>query len=295
MRLPVTGVYSLYATVNGLGNAPADPTFRCRGRELVMATRTPEGPAALRVVHTGDELLAEAYGDGGAWLIERAGDLCGLHDDPLAFVPADPRLAELVRRNQATRMSRGANPLEIAIRSVFGQRVTAEEARRFYAMFVHRYGEPAPGPFGLKLPPSPAAIRRLAAVDLHRLALDRGSATALRALAVEADRIDAQRDDMARTIARMGALPQIGPWTLALVRRHAYGDASAALVGDWHVARDVVFALTGEERGDDARMLELLAPYAGNEARVIEALALTGVHHPRRAPGRGLGVLAANL
>ena len=45
-------------------------------------------------------------------------------------------------------------------------------------------------------------------------------------------------------------------------------------VGDFHLKNLVAFALAGEPRGDDARMLELLAPYAGRRALVVRVLEL---------------------
>jgi hypothetical protein len=48
--------------------------------------------------------------------------------------------------------------------------------------------------------------------------------------------------------------------------------------------------LTGRPRGSDAEMLELLAPWAGQRARVMRLIELGGVmpprFGPRLAPGR---------
>ena len=126
----------------------------------------------------------------------------------------------------------------------------------------------------------------MTANDFRAIGVDHARGRALRAIAAEADRLERDRDDADAVVNRLRRLPNIGPWTIALVRMRCFGDASAALVGDWHVARDVVYALSGEERGDDRRMLELLAPFRGHEARVVELIGASGVRHPRRAPGR---------
>jgi hypothetical protein len=42
--------------------------------------------------------------------------------------------------------------------------------------------------------------------------------------------------------------------------------------------------LAGEPRGDDARMLELLAPYAGQRGRVIRLLEAARIKIPRFGP-----------
>ena len=56
-------------------------------------------------------------------------------------------------------------------------------------------------------------------------------------------------------------------------------------VGDFHLPNLVAWALAGEPRADDARMLELLEPYRGQRARVIRLLELSGIRAPRYGPG----------
>ena len=55
-------------------------------------------------------------------------------------------------------------------------------------------------------------------------------------------------------------------------------------VGDFHLPNLVAYALAGEPRGDDARMLELLEPYRGQRARVMRLLELSGIRPPRYGP-----------
>ena len=64
----------------------------------------------------------------------------------------------------------------------------------------------------------------------------------------------------------------------------AWGDPDAVSVGDFHLKNLVAFALAGEPRADDARMLELLAPYAGRRALVVRVLELGGPRPPRYGP-----------
>jgi 3-methyladenine DNA glycosylase/8-oxoguanine DNA glycosylase len=72
-------------------------------------------------------------------------------------------------------------------------------------------------------------------------------------------------------------------WTAAEVRQRAHGDANAVSFGDYHVARDIGWALTGVEADDD-RLAELLAPYVPHRYRVQRLLELSGHRRPRRAP-----------
>jgi 3-methyladenine DNA glycosylase/8-oxoguanine DNA glycosylase len=73
-------------------------------------------------------------------------------------------------------------------------------------------------------------------------------------------------------------------WTAAEVALVALGDADAVSVGDYHLKHQVAYALAGEERGTDARMLELLEPYAGHRGRVCRLIVAAGITAPRRAP-----------
>ena len=64
-------------------------------------------------------------------------------------------------------------------------------------------------------------------------------------------------------------------------------------IGDYHLPHQVSWALTGEPRGDDARMLELLEPYRGHRGRVIRLLEAGGVTAPRFGPRMSRQSIAA--
>ena len=96
--------------------------------------------------------------------------------------------------------------------------------------------------------------------------------------------VGAGRRSGARPTRALRAIPGIGPWTAAEVGIRAFGDPDAVSVGDFHLPTMVTWALAGEPRGTDERMLELLEPYRGQRGRVLRLLELTGVGPPRRAP-----------
>ena len=89
---------------------------------------------------------------------------------------------------------------------------------------------------------------------------------------------------LAEASARLQAIPGIGPWTAAEVGVRALGDIDAVSVGDFHLPHLVAYALAGEPRATDARMLELLEPYRGRRALVVRLLELSGVRAPRYGP-----------
>jgi 3-methyladenine DNA glycosylase/8-oxoguanine DNA glycosylase len=66
------------------------------------------------------------------------------------------------------------------------------------------------------------------------------------------------------------------------------GHPDAVVVGDYNLPHLIAFHLAGEERADDARMLELLEPYRGQRGRVIRWIAAAGRHPPRRGARRAL-------
>ena len=88
----------------------------------------------------------------------------------------------------------------------------------------------------------------------------------------------------AAAYAALRAFGGIGPWTAAEVGARAFGDPDTVSVGDVHLPNTVAWALAGEPRGTDARMLELLEPYRGQRGRVIRALELGGFRAPRYGP-----------
>jgi 3-methyladenine DNA glycosylase/8-oxoguanine DNA glycosylase len=88
----------------------------------------------------------------------------------------------------------------------------------------------------------------------------------------------------AAVAARLRAYPGIGPWTAAEVTLRALGDPDAVSIGDFHLPNVVAYALAGEPRADDARMLELLEPWRGHRARVIRLLEASGMGAPRYGP-----------
>ena len=127
-------------------------------------------------------------------------------------------------------------------------------------------------------------IANLTAHELHGFGVERSRGDLLIGLARRAPSLDALvgRHTPAEVRRRLCTLPGLGPWTTSIATRVAMGDPDAVLLGDLHAPSTVAWALAGEQRGDDARMLELLAPYAGHRARVQQLIALAGIRAPRR-------------
>jgi 3-methyladenine DNA glycosylase/8-oxoguanine DNA glycosylase len=268
-----------------------DPTMRLLPRDVLRATRTSDGPATLELHEAGDRVHAEAWGPGAEAALDALPALIGLDDDRSGFEPDHhPLVRELDRRHQGIRLGRTGAVLESLVPAVLEQKVTGTEAWLGFRGLVRRWGEPAPGPHGagprgLRLQPEPAVIAAIPYHALHPLGIERRRADLVRRVAGHAQRLEeivALPRDVGE--ARLRAIPGIGPWTAAEVMLRALGDPDAVSVGDFHLPNVVAFALAGEIRGTDARMLELLEPWRGHRARVVRLLELSGVRPPAFGP-----------
>jgi len=288
IELPRPTPYDLVRTLAPLRHGLGDPTIQLERGRVRRATRTPDGPATIEAVDAGERLLVRAWGSGSGWAVDRAADLLGLTDDPSALDAMRPRhrlVVDLSRRYAGLRIARTNRVVEALVPAVLEQKITGEEARRIYRALVRSHGEPAPGPFGLWLQPAPGRLATLPYHAYHPLGLERRRAETLRRIGALADRLEAATGmPMEAAHARLGAIVGVGPWTVNEVARDALGDPDAVSVGDYHLPGLVAFALAGESRADDARMLELLEPYRGQRGRVVRLLETSGLALPRRGP-----------
>ncbi|HET9050060.1 MAG TPA: DNA-3-methyladenine glycosylase 2 family protein, partial [Candidatus Dormibacteraeota bacterium] len=137
----------------------------------------------------------------------------------------------------------------------------------------------------MRVPPSGEVLAAAPYWRFHALGVERRRADVLRLAGARAGWLEGCATmPMEDASARLRSLPGVGPWTAAQVLLNALGFADAVVVGDYNLPHLVTWALARERRGDDARMLELLAPYAGHRARVQRLLVLGHTGPPRRAP-----------
>jgi len=198
-------------------------------------------------------------------------------------VARHPIIRDLQRQHPGLRLPRSGRVLHALVPSVFEQKITGTEAFRAYAALLRVHGEPAPGPHGLLLPPSAEALAVLPYHAFHPIGIERRRAEVVRRAASRASWLEGSTsaDEATR---RLISLPGIGPWTAAEAVRSAFGDPDAVSVGDYHLPNAVAWALAGEPRADDTRMLELLEPYRGQRGRVQRLLEVGRVVAPRYGP-----------
>lgn len=279
----------LLAIVGGLRRGRGDPTFRLGPDGTIWrGIRTSQGAATLRLTCVpGSGLEATAWGPGADWVLGSVPAMLGQQDDPTGFVARHPVVAEAARRFSGWRVPRTGLVLEGLIPSIIEQKVTGQEAFGSFRSLIHRYGERAPGEGGARglwVAPSAGAWARIPSWEWLRAGVDGArSATAVRAAGAAGRLEQCVGLTAGEAERRLRAIPGIGVWTAAEVRHTALGDADAVSFGDYHVAKDIGWALTGSEVDDDG-LAELLEPYSGHRYRVQRLLELAGATRPRRGP-----------
>ena len=292
--LPLPFPLDLELTLGALQRGPADPTIRFEGNQVWRAARTPDGPATMRLSRVGTGLTADAWGAGAGWMVQHAEALLGFEDHPETFAPANRLLADLHRHHPGLRLGRTGLVFEALLPTILEQKVPGVEAWASYARLVRALGEPAPGNAGLLLSPTPRRLLATPYWAVHRFGIERRRFAVIQAAAQRAaalERMVALPPALART--HLMSLPGIGPWSAAEVSIIALGDSDAVSLGDYHLPHQVSWALAGEPRGTDDRMIQLLEPYRGHRARVIRLLTLGGIQAPRFGPRLRLRRIAA--
>ena len=289
LSIPFDRPVDLAGTMFPLRRGTGDPTTRIDGHVAWRTARTPDGPVTIRLTQVASDLLeAEAWGSGAEAGLASAPGLAGALDDDTGFDPgAHPVVAAIARRAQV-RLTRTPDVLPVLLAAICEQQVTGMEARRAWRGLVRGTSGPAPAAPGgppLLLPPEADRVASLPSLEVHRIGLQQRRSRVLREVASRpraVERLASLPPDEAR--AWLQLFPGIGPWTAAEVARLALGDPDAVSVGDYHLPNLVAWALAGEPRGTDERMLELLEPFRGHRGRVQRLLESTSIRAPRYGP-----------
>jgi 3-methyladenine DNA glycosylase/8-oxoguanine DNA glycosylase len=213
--------------------------------------------------------------------------LLGADDDPSGFEPHHQILADVWRHHRDWRIGRSGLVMEALVPAIIEQKVTGQEAFAGFRNLVHRWGTRAPGPghdLGVWVQPDPETLRTIPSWEWLRLHIDpaRSKAVVMAARVAHAiERTVTMPPDEADRALQ--SLPGIGRWTSAEVRQRAMGDPDAVSFGDYHVAKDIGWALTGAAFDDD-ELEEFLEPYRPHRGRVQHLVNLAGLPRPRLGP-----------
>ncbi|GEB46295.1 DNA-3-methyladenine glycosylase family protein [Microbacterium testaceum] len=272
-----------------------DPTFTAStplsaGGIVWRASRTPLGVATLALRQSAaGTVRAAAWGPGAEWALDQVPALCGRDDDTDGFdASRHPSVSEWHRRHPDLRIGRTDLVFDALVSAIMEQKVTSMQAFSAWRSIVTWYGERAPGPTPRPMfaPPTVDGWRLIPSWAWHRAGLEPPQSRTI----VETSRRGASIVRAASTAADGEArdrvfisLRGVGIWTSAETRIRAFGDPDAVSVGDYHLAHQVGFALTGH-RTDDDGMLELLEPFSGHRQRVIRLIYAGSALEPRRGP-----------
>jgi 3-methyladenine DNA glycosylase/8-oxoguanine DNA glycosylase len=264
-----------------------DPTYRVdeAGRHW-RGLRTPEGPATLCLQERprAGDVLARAWGPGAEWVLESVPAMLGADDDWSAFEPRLPVLADALKHHRHSRRGRTGLVMEALVPAILEQKVTGQEAFAGFRMLVHRFGERAPGPgaaLRLWVQPTPERLRQVPSWEWLRIHVDPARSRTIVTAARVADAVERTASlGPEEAERRLRSLPGIGVWTSAEVRQRTFGDPDAVSFGDYHVAKDVGWALTGTPF-DDAELEEFLEPWRPQRGRVVTLVYLAGLRRPR--------------
>ncbi len=269
-----------------LAQGGGDPTFRADGTDAAFTARTTAGPAAAicTLVRPG-RVDVRAFGPGAEALAASLPGALGALDRPDAFAPGGGPVARLARRGMV-RLGTAPSLVGVLVPTILGQKVQARAAADSYRRLCFRFGGPGPGPSGLMLPPDPARLAFAGYEELHPANVERRRAEVIRRVCRDRDRLDrlpmtVPPEEIRRLLC---LLPGVGPWTAAVATLLTCGDPDAVIVGDFHLPNVVAWALAGEPRADDERMLALLAPYPGQRARVQLLCRRAQTRVPRYGP-----------
>lgn len=274
-----------------LRRGAGDPTWaQDAGGGIWRTSLTPQGPGVerLSVDSVAQEVVQSSYGPGANWLCDRLPRLLGADDDPTGFRPPDS-LKMTAKRYADWRVGRTDLVLEALIPAVLEQKVTGKEAWLGWRTLVRTFGTPAPipagAPAGLRVFPAPAVWLAIPSWEWHRGAVDKQRSTTVMEVARHAESLEKVVANTAGSAnERLRQVSGVGIWTTAEVAQRALGDADAVSYRDYHLAKHIVYTLTGETGGTDERLAELLLPYAGHRYRIQRLVELGGHGQPRRGP-----------
>jgi AraC family transcriptional regulator of adaptative response / DNA-3-methyladenine glycosylase II len=216
-------------------------------RAGVRAWHRPEQSAVVVSIPAGESANVQD-------IVRRARRLFDVTADPAiigATLRKDRDLAALVRRHPGIRVPGAWDPFELAVRAIVGQQVSVAAARTVVSRMIARHG----------LAPETLAEARIEGMPTRRAETIRALARAVASGEVVLER-GATLDD---TIARLTALPGIGPWTAHYIALRALGEPDAFPSGDLILRRSAGVLTEAELR----RRAEAWRPWRGYAAMLL--------------------------
>ena len=281
--------YDLAETTRLLRTGGNDPTFRRLENGFRRTVRCPSGPATVEVrVCSDGGIEGRAWGEGAREALEYLPAMLGFEEAPWE-ITADPKIDRLAKLHPGLRLVNTRDVFEGLLPVILQQQVTWQEAAFAWRQLVETLGEAAPGPHSMSLAPLPGAILEAGIDRLMACGVNRQRARTIHEAAFAASRLERANElPTEDAFELLTSLRGVGPWTAGMLLGLRLGRADAVVVGDLHLPHMVCWALAGELRGSDERMLELLRPVEQQAFQVVRLLHAARIEAPRRGPRREL-------
>jgi endonuclease III len=277
--------YDFFGTTRWLLTGRYDPTVRRAADGLWRTANTPDGPVTVRLT-VGPDLRADAWGPGARVVLDQVPRWVGLHE-PAWKLPPHPVTDRLLTLHRGLRSTDTRDVFDALVVTVLQQLVTWQEAATAWRRICDTIGEPAPGPARMRLPPTPRALRAAGTGGLHALGVGLKQSRTLMEVAFSATALQRAADlPTPEALALLQNVRGVGPWTANLALGERLGRPEPIPVGDFHLPHTIAWALAGEPRGTDERMVELLKPFEGQGFRVIRLVGAAGLEAPKFGPRR---------
>ena len=242
------GTYRRVAHVAGRTGTLA---VTARGARLALALAEPLVPVAMPIVARVRQLF----------------DLDARPDVIARALRRDRALAPLVRARPGLRVPGALDPFEAAVRALLGQQVSVAAATTLAGRFAARFGAPLAGAgAGDALRtrfPTAAEVARATPAQIAAIGLPAARAAAIHALAVAAAAAPElfTARDLDAAVARLVALPGVGPWTAHYLAMRALHLPDAFPAGDLGV-RKALHVTTERAANDRAEAWRPFRAYA---------------------------------
>lgn len=153
-------------------------------------------------------------------------DLSARPDVIAAHLMQDGRLEQAVGRNPGLRVPGAFDGFELAVRAILGQQITVQAATKIACRYAEALGAKIETPFAelTRLTPQAAQVAHASPDDIAHLGIIRTRAACILALAQAFHSGALQLEpgaDPEHAIARLVALPGIGPWTAHYIAMRA--------------------------------------------------------------------------